>query len=49
MTLYQLPDMDTNVSTVNLQTHIASTVSDNWKILDFNANWVQICFLVTLH
>ena len=40
MTLYQLPDIDTDVSTVNLQAHIASSVSDNWKILDFNANWV---------
>ena len=45
MTLYQLPDTDTDVSTVNLQAHIANAVSDNWKILDSNANWVQLCFL----
>ena len=44
MTLYQLPDIDTDVSTVNLQAHIASAVSDNWKILDFNTNWAQLCF-----
>ena len=34
MTLYSLPDIDTDVSTVNLQAHIANAVSDNWKILD---------------
>ena len=45
MTLYQLPDTDTDVSTVNLQVHIASEVSDNWKILDSDINWVQLCFL----
>ena len=49
MTLYQLPDTDTDVSTVNIQAHIASAVSDNWKILDSNANWVQLCFLETLN
>ena len=47
MTLYQLLDIDsaTDVSTVNLQAHIASAVSDNWKILDFNTKWAQLCFL----
>ena len=48
MALYQLPDIDTDVSTVNLQAHIASSVSDNWKILDFNANWGQLCFLESM-
>ena len=28
MTLYQLPDIDTDVSTVNLQAHIPNAVSD---------------------
>ena len=32
MALYQLPDIDTDVSTVNLQAYIDSAVSDNWKI-----------------
>ena len=45
MTLNQLPDIDTDVSTVNLQAHIANAVYGNWKILDFNTNWVQLCFL----
>ena len=49
MTLYQLPDIDTDVSTVNLQAHFASAVSDNWKILDFNTNWAQLCFLESLY
>ena len=49
MTLDQLPDIDTDVSTVNLQAHIASSVSDNWKTLDFNINWVQLCFLESLY
>ena len=49
MTLYTLPDIDTDVSTVNLQAHIASAVSDNWKILDSNTNWVQILFLESLY
>ena len=39
MTLYQLPDFDTGVSPVNLQAHVASAVSDNWKALGFNTNW----------
>ena len=33
MTLYQLPDIDTDVSTVNLQARITSTVSNDWKTL----------------
>ena len=45
MTLYQLPDIDADVSTVNLKAHIASAVSDNWKILGSNINWIQLCFL----
>ena len=50
MTLYQLPDIDSDVSTVNLQAHIVSVVSDNWwKIVDFNTNWVQLCFLESLY
>ena len=38
MMLYQLPDIAADVSTVNLQAHIAGAVSDNWKILDSNRN-----------
>ena len=38
MTLYQFFDTDNDVSTVNLQVHIASAASDNWKILDPNTN-----------
>ena len=49
MTLYQLPDIDTDVSTVNLQTYIASAVSDNWKILGSSTNWLQLCFLESLY
>ena len=49
MTVHQLPDIDADISTVNLQAHIASAVSDNWKILDFNTNWVQLCFLESLY
>ena len=41
MTLYQLAHIDTDVNIVNLQAHIASSVSDNWKVLDSNTNWVQ--------
>ena len=49
MTLHQLPDTDTDVSTVNLQAHIASAVCDSWKILDSNTNWVHLCFLESLY
>ena len=49
MALCEIPDFDTDVSTVNLQTHISSTVSDNWKILDSNTNWFQLCFLESLY
>ena len=45
MTLSQLPDIVTDVSTVNLQARIANALYDNWKILDSNTNWVQLCFL----
>ena len=45
MTLYQLPDIDTDVVTVNLQAHISSAVSNNWRILDSNTNCVQLFFL----
>ena len=38
MRLYQLPDIDADVSIVNLRAHIASAVSDNWNILDSNTN-----------
>ena len=38
---YQLPDIDPDVSTVNLQAHIDNAISDNWKILDSNTNWVS--------
>ena len=48
MTLYQLPDIDTDVRTVNLQSRIASAVSDNWKILGSNTNWIQLSFLESL-
>ena len=45
MALHQLLAIDTDVSTVNLQAHIANTVYDNWMILDSNIKWVQLCFL----
>ena len=49
MTLHQLPDIDIDVSTVNLQVHITSAVSDNWKILHSNTDWVQLCFPESLY
>lgn len=49
ITLYQLPNIDTVVNTESLQAHIASAVSDNWKILDSNINLVQFCFLESLY
>ena len=45
MTLHQLLAIYTDVSIANLQAHIANAVYDNWKILDSNTNWVQLCFL----
>ena len=33
---YQLPDIDTDVSRINLQAHISSEVCDNWRVLDPN-------------
>ena len=35
---YQLPDIDPDVSTVNLQAHIDNAISDNWEILNSNTN-----------
>ena len=49
MTLHQLPDIDIDMSTVNLQAHISRAISDNWKNLDTNANWVQLFFLKSLY
>ena len=48
MTLYQLLDIDIDGSTVKLQPHIVSAISDNWKILDSGTNWVQLFFLESL-
>ena len=45
MILYQLPDIDTDISTAKLKAHIASAFSYNWKILDSNTNWVPLHFL----
>ena len=47
--MISIPDIDTDVSSVTLQANIASAVSDNWKILDSNTNWVQLCFLESLY
>ena len=49
ITLYQLPDIDTDVSHVNLQAYIASAVSDTWRILDSNTNWLQLGFPESLY
>ena len=37
-TLYQLLDIDIDGSTVKLQPHIVSAISDNLKILDSGTN-----------
>ena len=49
MTLYQLAHINTDVNIVNLQAHIARSVSDNWKVLDSNTNWDQPSFLASLY
>ena len=49
MTLFQLPGIENNNSSVNLKQHIATAVADNWRILDSNSNWVQLCFLESLY
>ena len=46
--MISIPDIDTDVSSVTLQANIASAVSDNWKILDSDTNWVKLCFLESL-
>ena len=38
ITLYQLPNIDTDVSHVILQAYIPCAISDNWSILDSNKN-----------
>ena len=38
MALYQLPNIDNDVSHVNLQAHILSRISDTWRILDSHTN-----------
>ena len=42
MTLYQLPEINTDASTVNLQALIVSTAFDDWKMLESRAV-VQRC------
>ena len=45
ITLHQLPDIDISVSYGNIQTHIASAVSDGKRNLD----WPQVCFPVSFY
>ena len=49
ISLFKLPDIDDVISHVNLKAHIESAVADNWRILDSNSNWVQLCFLESLY
>ena len=45
LSLYKLPDIDTEANIVDLLAHISTGIYDHWKILDTNKNWVQLWFL----
>ena len=45
LSILNLPITDNNISEVELNSHIMNAVHHNSKILDYNNNWSQLCFL----
>ena len=45
LSIHNLPISDNNSSEVELNSHIMNAVYHKSKILDYNNNWSQLCFL----
>ena len=45
LSILNLPISDNNIPEVELNSHIINAVHHNSKILDYNNNWSQLCFL----
>ena len=49
LSILNLPISDNNIPEVELNSHIMNVVHNNSKILDYNNNWSQLCFLEAFH
>ena len=49
LSILNLPISDNNIPEVELNSHIMNAVHYNSKILDYNNNWSQLCFLEAFH
>ena len=45
LSILNLPISDNNIPEVELNSYIMNAVHHNSKILDYNNNWSQLCFL----
>ena len=45
LSILNLPISDNNIPEVELNSHIMNAVHNNSKVLDYNNNWSQLCFL----
>ena len=49
LSILTLPISDNDIPEVDLNSHIMNAVHCNSKILDYNNNWLQLCFLEDLY
>ena len=45
LSILNLPISGNNITEVELNSHIMNAVHKNSKVLDYNNNWSQLCFL----
>ena len=45
LSILNLPISDSNITEVELNSHVMYAVHNNSKVLDYNNNWSQLCFL----
>ena len=45
LSILNLPISDNNFPEVELNSHIMNTLHNNLKVLGYNNNWSQLCFL----
>ena len=49
LSILNVPISDNNIPEVELHSHIMNAVHNNSKVLDYNNNWSQLCFLETFY
>ena len=45
LSILSLPISDSNIPEVEMNSHIMNAVHNSSKVLDYNSNWSQLCFL----